>query len=283
MAKGVMVVLLCPMMDEQLFYSLQHEDEPYRLVLLTNKYSDKTAQRLTERGISFETCPERTFCNGLLETDPEEFTIIIRVNSLGLHSEPKDLRAYVEKEIVEMQDKMDVLALYYGLCGNATWDVVGWCRDNGYKPATILRNEGDGRVVDDCVGVWIGNDHTYYDLVKKYTGILLVTPSIADNWAEFMLAGESADAFRNMTDDMKEMLGVSDLDSYLKWMFEACGYQNVLKIPTGYELDPARFEEEFQDIARRVNLKPILIEDGWVTIQPADIVYKGAKALLGDD
>ena len=283
MAKGVLVALLCPMMDEQLFHSLMTETDPYRLVLLTNKVSAKTASRLDERGIKYETCPEQTFLNGLLETDPEEFTVIIRVNSLGLHAEPQKLREHVEEQITQMQPLMDVLALYYGMCGNALWDPTAWCRERGYKPAVILRNDFDANVVDDCVGVWIGNDHTYRDLILKYTGILLITPSIADNWEEFMLAGDSAAAFRAMNDEMREMLGVTDINSYLKWMFEACGYTNSLKITTGYELDRAAFDEAYDRVTKMVNLKPLVIEDGWVSINPADVIYRGAKALLGDD
>ena len=237
---------------------------------------------MKERGIAFETYPEAKFVRGFMPPC-EEFTIIIRVNDLGLHAEPLKLKACVESQISEMQPYIDVLALYYGTCGNALWDVGKWAEDKGYKPVLILRNDFDSKIVDDCIGVWIGNGHSYRDLIRKYTGILLVTPSVADNWTDFMTAGDMASGFRSMDPAMKEIIGGDDIDSYMKWMFEMCGYTHALKIDTGYELSPEEFDASYRDVISRVNLKPIIIEDGWTTIRPADVLYNSAKSLLGGD
>lgn len=283
MVKGVLTVLLCPMMDEQLFHSLKNENEPHRVVLLENQASKSTGARMKSRGIEFESVPEEKFVRGFITFPEDEFTIVIRVNSLGLHAEPLELKKTVEDEIQEMQPYTDVVALYYGTCGNALWDVSEWCRKEGLKPTVILRNDYNDKVVDDCIGVWIGNGHTYTDLVRKYTGMLLVTPSVADNWVEFMTAGDMASGFRHLDPVMAEIIGGTDIDSYMRWMFRECGYMQALKIETGFEPDPEAFEKSYRDVLRRVELKPITIEKGWVTIEPADNLYQSAKALMGDD
>lgn len=97
-----------------------------------------------------------------------------------------------------------------------------------------------------------------------------------------MAAGDSAKVIASMDKETLEAMGIHDDDSYIKWMFDICGYKNMVKMDTGLEPDREEFDREFDDLCKIMGLKPITIADGWMTIQPAVDIYNRSKGFLSE-
>ncbi|MCQ2069611.1 MAG: DUF1638 domain-containing protein [archaeon] len=279
MTKGVLGIIICPMLEDELVYSIRKDDEIGRVVLLDNPHSSGLRSKLEKTGTRFELVPEADFDAGKVEFDRSIYNIVIKANDLALHSEPANLKAHIEKQVTDIQPLVDALGLYYGLCGNYGWDISAWCREKGFKPASVFRSL-DGRVCDDCVCVALGGTERYLALEKKYTGMLYVIPSIASNWEPFLMAGDDAKSIAALPEETKEELGIVDIQSFMRWMFEFCGYKNSLKIDTGLDTT-GTFDQGFLDLSEMMNLKPLVIEDGWVTLDSVEGIYESCKKNLG--
>ncbi|MCQ2079579.1 MAG: DUF1638 domain-containing protein [archaeon] len=278
MAKGVLGIIICPMFEDELLYSLGRDPEIQRIVVLDNEHVRDIRSKMDKRGMRYDLVPEADFDEGRVEFDRSVFNVVIKANSLALHAEPADLKAFVEGQIRDIQPHIDALGLYYGLCGNFGWDVTEWCRQMGYKPAAVFRS-ASGRVCDDCIAVAVGGSERYLELERTYTGMFYVIPSFANNWQTFVMAGDTAKGLNNLPEETKQELGLTDQESFIRWMFEFCGYTNTLKIDTGLS-EKDEFEEAFQDISRRLNLKPLVIEDGWVTLNSVEGIYATCKSFF---
>mgnify|MGYP003294823305 CR=1 FL=1 len=68
-------------------------------------------------------------------------------------------------------------------------------------------------------------------------------------------------------------------EDFLRWMFEFAGYQYTLKIDTGIA-DSEYFDKRYYEITESLNLKPMIIEDGWVTLACAEGIYAECKRNL---
>lgn len=278
MAKGVLGIIICPMMNDELLHYICNDPDVARTIILDNDFSSDLKAKMDSRGHHYELIPESDFYNGRVVFDRNVLNIVIRSNNLALHAEPKDLKRYVEEEIEAIQPFVDALGLYYGLCGNYGWDLTEWATRMGYKPVAVFRGT-DGKVVDDCVAVVVGGSDRYLQLEKRYTGMFYLTPAIADNWIEFVSAGDLGKQLANIPKETLEELGIfSDLD-YMRWMFEIGHYQHILKMDTGLE-DSERFNRKAEEIGKVLNLKPIDIESGWITLQSAEGIYTQCKKNL---
>lgn len=278
MARGVLGIILCPMLEDELLYNIGRDKDVGRIVLLDNEFCGSTRDKMTKKGLKFDVVPEADFDAGKTEFDRSIFNVVIKSNDLALHSEPQDLKAHIEKQIRDMQPYVDALGLYYGLCGNYGWDITAWCREQGLKPAAVFRDD-EGKVCDDCISVALGGSKHYLALQKKYTGMFYMTPAFANNWQDFAMAGDDAKSIATLPEETREALGITDKESFIAWMFEFCGYQNTLKIDTGLG-DSENFEKKFQEISARLNLKPLVIEDGWVTMNSVDGIYHACKSFF---
>lgn len=278
MTKGVLGIIICPMNDDFLLHYLCKDPEVGRIVLLENDNSSRIGRRLSENGARFETVPEREFFEGRIAFDEDIFNIVIMTNSLGLHAEPQSLRTFIEDQILRMQPLIDAIGLYYGLCGNFAWDISKWAEQRGLKPVEVFRGK-DGAVCDDCVSIAVGGPSRYWDLEKKYTGMFYLTPSIAENWEDFVAAGDGAKQLEAIPKETLDEIDVHSPTDMMRWMFELGGYQYILKLDTGLS-DRKRFDEHAETIGGKLRLKPIDAEDGWVTLYPAESLYRKCKAHL---
>ncbi|MCQ2069751.1 MAG: DUF1638 domain-containing protein [archaeon] len=278
MAKGILLAIVCPMLEDELVYGFTNDPEEKKIYLLENQYSGSFYKKLKNKGIDFEYVPQVAFEGGRIDIDRGKYNIVILMNSLGLHSEPAELREFVDSQIARYSELVDSIGLYYGLCGNYGWDVTKIAEEKGYKPVSVFRDT-TGRVCDDCIGVSVNGGENYLNLQKKYTGMLFVTPAVAINWDDFMGAGDFAKQMSNFDEETLEAFGIHDQDSYLRWMFEMCHYEYTVKITTGL-VDDALFEPMFQRIAEKMALKPLVIEDGWVSLEPAKRIYESSKRPL---
>ncbi|MDR0791266.1 MAG: DUF1638 domain-containing protein [Methanomassiliicoccaceae archaeon] len=265
-ANGVLGVMACPILEDELLYSISKDDEISRIYLLDNRHAKSIKIKLARKGIRHEIIDEEQFIDGSHPITDDGYTIVIWMMDLGLHEEPADLGDGIRRYMIMMQDRVDAIALYYGLCGNGLKDIDVWSRDNLKVPMTIIR-DNDGNIVDDCISAAIGGTKQYLKLLKKYPGIMYFTPAFATNYDDLLGRME-----------LFKGVDVGD-ESMLKLVFEMADYHEVMKIETGLG-DPDEFQAATEKFANRLGFSIFTLEDGWVTLEPADRVYAEAKGLL---
>lgn len=267
MTSGVLAVVACPMLEDELIHSIGGDPEPKRVIVIDTPYNSSLKRKMEESGIAFETMDEWTFLNGGSLRDGG-FTVVVVMNSLGLHAEPKELVSHVQDQLFMMQGRVDAAAAYYGMCGNYGWDVSKWAESNLSYPVCIFRDR-KGRVCDDCIGVAVGGLEGYQRLIKAYTGVMLFTPAVATNWVDFLSASDMMKGFRGDRDPQAE----------IKKILEICGYRSVVQIDTGLETREP-FDRCTKDFADYMGFEILQAPDDFADIGPADAVYAEAKRLL---
>ena len=263
---GVLGVMACPILEDELIYSMSKDDDISSVYLLDNRHAKSIKIKLTRNGINYNIIGEDDFLSGSFAVPDKEYVVVIWMMDLALHEEPKDLRAALEKYMKQMQPRVDAIALYFGLCGNGMKDVDIWAKDNLDVPMTIIR-DNDGNIVDDCISTAIGGKDQYLKLLRKYPGIMYFTPAFATNYDDLLGRME---LFKGVdTGD----------DSMLKMVFEMADYHEVMKIDTGLG-DPDEFQSATEKFADRLGFEILTLEDGWCTLEPADRIYAEAKGFL---
>lgn len=152
-----------------------------------------------------------------------------------------------------------------------------WAQKKGFKPLAVFR-DSTGTVCDDCVSVAVDGTKRYLEMQKKFTGMLYVFPAMADNAEEFLLANND-DVVDHLSPDVKEYLGITDSDSYFRWMLSIGNYRNLLRLDTGIG-DPAVFDEKIKVLEERTRLPILTAPEGYATKGPTDRIYAECKSLL---
>ena len=269
--KGIMCVVACPLLENELIHSMHMDSQPKRILLADNEPAVSIKRKMDAKGMKYELISEKDFFYTRDNLDREEFNVLIYMNSLGLHIEPEELRKKVEDDILRIGNSCDCISLYYGLCGNAMWDPVGWAKTMIDTPVFIFRG-CDGEVCDDCVGVAVSGTKNYLRLLKRHPGQLFVIPAMAENWEEFFCDKE----MRMGADSM----GMDPMD-YMKWMFELCGYEFAVKLDTRLG-DPVLYKEKSEELAEKVALKLIDADGDFINRYSTDRLYDESKSVLKD-
>ncbi len=267
--KGVMCVVACPLLENELVYSMFEDKQPKKIFLADTEPAVSIKKKMDAKGMKYELISEKQFYFERDFLNKDEFNILIIMNSLGLHAEPKDLKDKVEDQILRLGDTCDSISLYYGLCGNAMWDPVSWAKKSTSTPVFIFRG-CDGEICDDCVGVAVSGSRAYLSLLKKHPGQLLVIPAIAENWEDFIGTMEMMKGADSMDMDPQE---------YMRWMFELCGYEFAVKVDTGLG-DPEEYRINSEILSEKVNLKLIDGEPELINRYSTDKMYDDCKAAL---
>ncbi|MDR1404564.1 MAG: DUF1638 domain-containing protein [Candidatus Methanoplasma sp.] len=221
MVKGTLGIIGCPILEDEIIYSLGSEKDEKTIYVVDTPPSHTLKEKLERSGTPFSVIGEWEFNNGYSGIDRDSgFNIVVLMNKLGLHTRPKVLRETIEDQLRFHQNNFDVIALYYGMCGNAGWDVSKWASGTLNIPVFVFR-DANGEVCDDCIGVAVGGHSRYCNFVKKYPGMFYVTPNIAGNW----------DGYSEELDFCK---GFEIMDIHtVKEVFQVYGYSKAVKIDTG--------------------------------------------------
>ena len=273
MTRGTLCVIACPMLEDELIYSLGKDPESKRVYVLDTPYNGSLRRKMEQKGVEYETADEWDFMNGALDLDRDGFNVVIRMKNLALHAEPKELMQNLENDLVMLQGRVDAVAMYYGMCGNYGMDLTKWAKENLNYPVATFR-DGKGRVCDDCVGVAVGGLDGYQRLIKEYTGVMLFTPAVATNWEDFLGASDMAKGL--------DVLGPGNKKEQMKWMLEMCGYNSVVQIDTGLE-DRAEFDAATKDFADCMGLRILQADPDYADKGPADRIYTESKGYLGSN
>ena len=283
MTKGRLGIILCPMLDDNLMYSLEKDPEEKRIVVIKAENNRSIISKLGKAGIPYEVMDWDTdiVCNRR-GPDGSDFGIIIYCTELGLHSRPADLKSRVEEITRKMQPYVDAIGFYLGTCGNYGWNIPKWCESEGLKPSAMFC-DGNGELCHDCVGVNIAGGPRYLELEKRYTGHIFMFPAMATNYDDFMDADQAnvEATEESLTPEMREVLGIEPgRDGYFRWLLQMGGYQHLLRLDTGIG-DREHFEEDLQKIAERSRLTIIDAEPGWASLQPTEDLYRKCKEMIG--
>ena len=140
MTRGVLTVIGCPILEDELIYCLRRDTEDKDIYLVEAEPSKSLRAKLDRHGIPYIEIDGRAFNNGLETFEPSRFSIVIKMLDLGLHAEPKDLRAKIEEEIADASASSGVIAIYYGMCGNYGWDISKWAEEKWLGPVFVFRD-----------------------------------------------------------------------------------------------------------------------------------------------
>ncbi|MCL2142784.1 MAG: DUF1638 domain-containing protein [Methanomassiliicoccaceae archaeon] len=267
MAKGTVCIIGCPILEDEIVYSLCNDKDEKNVFIVDTEPAHTLKKKLTTKGIPFTLLDEWEFDKGFCEMDENDLNIVVIMNKLGLHSEPDVLRKTLEDQLKQYQNRVDAVAVYYGMCGNACWDISKFASSSVDVPAFVFRDANED-VCDDCIGVALGGHQKYYSFVKKYPGMLYVTPAIAENWDGFS---------KEM--DMCKGFEILDIHS-LKGVFELFGYKKAVKIDTGIGTGGDAFEKGCARVSEATGLELVTPPDGSVDLYPTERIYRDAKAAL---
>ena len=281
MTEGVLGIIACPMLDDNLVYSLSKDKEKKNITVIRNENNGSLVRKLEKFGIPYSYIDWGVLVNGGYRPVDGEYNIVILMINLGLHSKPKELKAKVEDLSKVMKPYVDGFGFYLGTCGNYGWDLAQWSRDVLGKPGAMFCDE-NGCLCDDCVGVAIAGGPRYLQMQKRYPGHFYLFPAMATNFDDFMDADQADTAAieDSLTDEMREQLGIEPgRDGYLRWLLRMGDYKNILKIDTGLG-DDKEYDEKAKMVAERTALTIIHAEEGWASMQPTDDIYSKCKSFL---
>ncbi len=270
MTEGILGVIACPMLEDELIYALSRDQEDKRVIVLDTPHCGSLRRKMDLKGVKYEVMDEWDFMNTDAGIDRSAYNIVIRMKSLALHSEPVVLKQMLEDDLVMLQGRVDAVALYYGMCGNAMWDVSKWAEGHVSYPVTVFR-DSTGRVCDDCVGVTVGGLDGYRRLLKEFTGVMLFTPAVATNWLDFLSASDIARGV--------DLMGPGDRKENMRKLLHMCGYSSVVQIDNGYE-DRGEFDAATKDFADYMGFNILQADQSFIDHGPAERIYAESKRSL---
>ena len=266
MTSGKLCMMACPILEDEMVHNLSSDPEDKRIVLLENGNTETLLPKLEHAGIEYESFPESTFFDDAIPFG-DGYNVIIWMMDTGLHEEPENLKQEIRRLLLEADPHVDAVMLYYGLCGNGLLGIDDWARENMAHPVTIIR-DAQGRICDDCICVPLDGTDNYLRLLRKYAGIMYLTPAFANGWDEFRK-------------HMSLFKGVDpEDDSMFRMIMDMAGYTKAMKVQTGLG-DQEHFQENCEKYAEKYGLKLVELEDGWTSTAAADRSYAAAKASLG--
>lgn len=252
---GRLGLIGCVLMEDEMEHMISKDDGVSRIVLLDNEESEGLSDKLSDMDIPVLKVKE----GDLHRLGPADgFEILVWMKPMALHEDPDELKDEVAGSLRTLDSICDSVLLFYGLCGNA-FENMEEVRGGVVNRVHILTDE-EGKTVDDCIGAVVGGKREYLDLLRKYPGVMYLTPMWADNWREMMVkTGISPD--------------VDDVD-LLRQIFEMTGYKKVLKIDTGLGAQE-EFDEKVEDFARTFNFETETYDD--CTLKVIENSWKESK------
>ena len=132
MTRGTLGVIACPMLEDELIYSLGKDPESKRVYVLDTPYNGSLRRKMEQKGVEYETADEWDFMNGALDLDRDGFNVVIRMKNLTVVGREftvfrpgvLELMQNLENDLVMLQGRVDAVAMYYGMCGNYGMDLT---------------------------------------------------------------------------------------------------------------------------------------------------------------
>ncbi len=269
MVAGKLAMIVCPILEDEMIYSILKDPDEKKLYLLDNENTKTLLPKLAYHKIDYEVITEDDFLSGKTKLPDDKFCIIMWMMDLGLHSEPETLKSKLREELLRIDGLVDGIAMYYGLCGNGLIGILDWTKEHLRTPVTIF-SDGSGKICDDCICVPVGGSDNYLKLLRRYPGVMYLTPAMACSQDEFMSRQE---LFRGVNET-----GMTR-DEFMKFMLDMAGYKYALKIDTGIG-DQEHFQDECEKYVKKYGLELKSLEPEWISLDLADKIYAEGKDFL---
>ncbi|MCL2606963.1 MAG: DUF1638 domain-containing protein [Methanomassiliicoccaceae archaeon] len=266
MVKGTLCIIGCPVLEDEIVYSLGSDKEKKNVYVLGTVSSHTLMKKLEREGIGYSVSDMWEFDNGYVDMNDNEFNVVILMNELGLHVRPESLRRTLEDQMKKYRNRADVIALCYGMCGNYGWDASEFSEEIGI-PVFVFRDRNDD-VCDDCIGVAVGGRSEYSGFVKKHPGMFYVTPAIVENWEEYSKELDFCKGF--------EVMNIHTV----KEVFQVYGYKNAVMIDTGIGICGEELCEGRRRFSEETGLEFITPDPEVADIYPSERIYRDAKDSL---
>jgi hypothetical protein len=159
---------------------------------------------------------------------------VVLINPISLHQSPPHLREQVMAEAEGLSSFCHSILVFYGLCGNA-FRAIDRLAEDLKVPLLILR-DGEGLVVDDCVGAVLGGAKEYRDFLLRDKGGYTLNTMWAANWRHFMVE--------------TQLMRAPDQTEDARMVFQCMDYRRVVMLDTGLGDGEAfhRQAQEFESI-----------------------------------
>ena len=103
MTHGVLGLIVCPMVDDNLVYSLGKDPEEKNILIVDNEHNGSIKRKLDHDGTGYEIIDWKDVLSRNYVLDGNRFTIVVYMIDLGLHSKPDLLKSKVEELAKEVE------------------------------------------------------------------------------------------------------------------------------------------------------------------------------------
>ena len=94
---GRLMMITCPMLEDEMVYNLTADPEEKKIFLLENKDTETLIPKLRMKNVDFKLISEDDFFNENANVPREGYNVIIWMMDLGLHSEPTHLASEIRQ------------------------------------------------------------------------------------------------------------------------------------------------------------------------------------------
>jgi len=252
----VLGIIACEMFEEEIVELAKTDRDVDQVFVVENECSGRLCDKLKAVGVRV--------ASGRLESfsvEEDEFAVVMELKEMALHEKPEILKKEVLESIARMQDCVDSVLLFYGLCGNALRKI--YQLTESVKVPVLILTDSEGDIVDDCIGASVGGTDMYLKLLKQYPGTFFLTPMWAEHWREMFQKV-------HIVRDPWDIKGC-------KYVFDYVGYRNAMKIEMNIG-DEEAFERNVEEFRKLFGFARLDVKGSM------DIVrnnYMEAKKLIG--
>ena len=231
-----LAIVGCTVLQEELFHVLRRDPEIDRIVLVERDEGVKVQPRLESA------LPGKHIvlvkAQDLALVAHGGFSIYLVLKTTSLHRDPEELRREVIETAQVLKPYVSSMLLFYGLCRNALRKMRKVSEEVGL-PIMIL-TDPEGFEVDDCFGAVLGGKKKYLEHIKANHGTLFLTTGYAEHWSGKL--------------GSKDMISALQAYEDLRFVFERCGYNKVLRLDTGLG-DDKKFQKQVDMLVRTFDMK----------------------------
>jgi hypothetical protein len=258
---GVLAIVGCTVLQEELFHVLRRDPEISRIVLVQGEKSVDILPRLTAAlpGKNVISIAEKD----LDKISREGFSVLLIMKTTSLHRNPEEFRQDVIDTAMNLKPHIGSLLLFYGLCRNALRKMSKVADEVGLP--IMLLTDTEGHEVDDCFGAILGGKRKYLEQIKANHGTLFLTTGYAEHWSGKLSSKDMVSALQAYED--------------LRFVFDRCGYNRVIRLDTGLG-DEQRFKKQVDMFVRTFDMK---FETQACDLSVFEHSYELAKRILRGD
>lgn len=242
----VLGFIACRMFEDEIVHIIENDSAIEKVIVVDNEDCPGLTNKLDTAGFEYELITLSEL-SGLPAGDSDGIVLLVYMLELALHAKPDNLKKVVYEKTREMAQYTNGILLFYGLCGN----VLGNAEKDFQSNLCTVRilKEGNGDVVDDCIGAVLGGRAAYLEKLKSFNGVgtFFMTPMWAAHWREMVV---SAGMTPN-PDDTK----------LSKFVFDYAGYRNVARLDTGLHYEE-NFDSMVEEFARLFDFQIIEMKAG---------------------